>query len=100
MASLLEAAREVTGSRAPLVWVAPEVIEAAGIEPWTELPIWLPPDGECAGLHDGDVSAAYAAGLTCRPVGETVADTWRLAAGRGRPAAASARAAVARPEPG
>jgi len=31
MASLLEAAREVTGSRATLVWVPPEVIEQAGI---------------------------------------------------------------------
>jgi hypothetical protein len=27
-------------------------------------------------MHDGDVSAALAAGLTCRPVEETVADTW------------------------
>jgi len=85
MASLLEAGREVTGSRASLVWVAPEVIAAAGIEPWTELPIWLPPDGEEAGLHDGDVSAAYAAGLSCRPVGPTVADTWRWLQDEGYP---------------
>ena len=27
-------------------------------------------------MHDGDVSAAYAAGLDCRPVHDTVADTW------------------------
>ena len=37
----------------------------------------MPPGEEYAGLHSGDVSAAYAAGLTCRPVEETVADTWR-----------------------
>ena len=85
MASLLEAARDVTGSRASLVWVTPEVIEEAGIQPWTELPIWLPPGGESAGLHDGDVSAAYAAGLTCRPVGQTVADTWRWLREEGYP---------------
>lgn len=85
MASLLGAAREVTGSRASLVWVPPEVIEAEGIEPWTELPIWLPPDGELASLHDGDVSAAYATGLTCRPVEETVADTWRWIQDEGYP---------------
>jgi 2'-hydroxyisoflavone reductase len=76
MASLLDAAIEATGSDARLVWASPEVIEAADIAPWTELPVWLPPDGEAAGLHAGDVSAAYAAGLTCRPVRETVADTW------------------------
>jgi 2'-hydroxyisoflavone reductase len=85
MGSLLEAAREVTGSRATLVWVPPEVIEQAGIEPWTELPVWLPPTGEYAGLHDGDVRAAYAEGLTCRPVEETVADTWRWLQAEGDP---------------
>jgi hypothetical protein len=77
MGSLLEACRDVTGSGARLVWVEPEVIVAAGIEPWVQLPIWLPPTSEYAGLHDSDVSAAYAAGLACRPVEETIADTWR-----------------------
>ena len=86
MASLLEAARKVTGNRANLVWVPPEVIEAAGIEPWTELPVWVPPTGEYTGLHNGDVSAAYAAGLRCRPVAETVADTWRWLQAEGYPA--------------
>jgi hypothetical protein len=76
MARLLGAAVAATGSSARLVWTPPGVIEAAGIAPWTELPVWLPPDGEAAGMHNGDVSAAYAAGLTCRPVEETVADTW------------------------
>jgi 2'-hydroxyisoflavone reductase len=77
MGSLLEAARNVTGSRARLVWAPPEVIEAAGIQPWIELPVWVPPDGEDASVHDVDVSAVYAAGLACRPVEETVADTWK-----------------------
>jgi 2'-hydroxyisoflavone reductase len=86
MASLLAAAVEVTGSAARLVWAPPEVIEAAGIAPWTELPIWLPPDGEGAGLHAGDVTAAYAAGLTCRPVTQTVADTWAWLQQEGDPA--------------
>jgi 2'-hydroxyisoflavone reductase len=85
MGSLLEAGRDVTGSRATLVWVPPEVIEAAGIQPWTELPVWVPPDGEDASVHDIDVSAAYAAGLTCRPVEETVADTWRWLQDEGDP---------------
>lgn len=77
MQSLLAAAQQATGSDARLVWVPPEVIMAAGIAPWTELPVWVPPGEEYAGLHDADVSAAYAAGLTCRPVEQTVADTWQ-----------------------
>jgi nucleoside-diphosphate-sugar epimerase len=77
MADLLEACATVTGSRATLRWRDPAPILAAGVQPWTELPIWLPPDHEARWLIDGDVSRAYAAGLTCRPVTETVADTWR-----------------------
>ena len=85
MESLLGAAVAATGSDARLVWVDPEVIEAAGIQPWIELPVWVPPDGEDAAVHDGDVSAIYAAGLTCRPVQETVADTWRWLQAEGDP---------------
>jgi 2'-hydroxyisoflavone reductase len=85
MRSLLEAAVQVTGSAARLVWAPPEVIEAAGIEPWTELPVWTPPDGELAALHNGDVSRAYATGMTCRPVAETVADTWAWLQAEGDP---------------
>jgi 2'-hydroxyisoflavone reductase len=62
------------------------VIEQAGISPWTELPIWLPPTGEYAGMHRGDVSAAYGAGLTCRPVRDTIADTWAWLQAEGDPA--------------
>ncbi len=74
--SVLEACRRVTGGSASLVWATAADIAAAGIQPWTELPIWLPPHGEGVGMHDGDVSRALAAGLRCRPVEETVADTW------------------------
>ncbi len=69
MGRLLEAAREVTGSRAELVWATPEAVEAAGISPWTEFPIWVPPGEEYAGVHDIDVTAAHRAGLSCRTVG-------------------------------
>ena len=74
--ALLDEVRAVTGSDAELVWLEPETVEAAGVEPWTELPIWVPPTGELAGLHSLDVSAATAAGLRCRPMPQTVADTW------------------------
>jgi 2'-hydroxyisoflavone reductase len=85
MSSLLEAAKAATGSDARFVWVQPEVIEEAGIEGWTELPVWAPPTGETAGLHTGDVSKVFAAGLVCRPVTETVADTWAWLQAEGDP---------------
>ena len=76
MQDVLETCRTVTGSDARLVWADPDVIRAANIAPWTELPIWLPPDDEDAALHDGNVSRAIAAGLQCRPLADTVRDTW------------------------
>lgn len=84
--SLLEACRAVAGGPgAALQWVDPEAIAAAGIEPWTELPIWLPPGHEYAGMHDADVERAHAAGLRCRPVTDTVLDTWRWMSELGAP---------------
>lgn len=92
MGELLELARDVSGGSAELVWVSPDVVAAAEVAPWTELPIWVPPTGDFAGLHDGDVSAAYAHGLRCRPVQETVTDTWRWLQAEGDPAPVARRA--------
>ena len=85
MGELLDAAVRVTGADARPVPVSADVIEEAGISPWTDLPIWAPRDEEYGGLHDGDVSAALAAGLTCRPVRSTVADTWAWLQAEGDP---------------
>ena len=83
MGELLASCVRVTGADAELRWTAPERILAAGIEPWIQLPIWLPPGPEHDGMHGGDGSKALAAGLRCRPVGETVADTWAWLQGLG-----------------
>ena len=76
MGELLTLANDIVGARAELVWAPPEVIEAAGVRPWTELPVWVPPTGELAALHDADTSAAADEGLHCRPVADTISDTW------------------------
>jgi nucleoside-diphosphate-sugar epimerase len=76
MGELLTVAAEVTGGRAELRWTDPAVIEAAGVQPWTQLPIWLPPGPDHDFMTRADVSRALAFGLRCRPVRETVADTW------------------------
>ncbi|MEU3372756.1 NAD-dependent epimerase/dehydratase family protein [Streptomyces sp. NPDC006660] len=77
MGGLLDACVRVTGSDAELCWLSPEAVEAAGVEGWSELPIWAPPGSELhAALHAGDVSRALASGLRCRPVLDTVRDTW------------------------
>ncbi|MEU8520295.1 NAD-dependent epimerase/dehydratase family protein [Streptomyces sp. NBC_01216] len=73
---LLDACARVTGGRAELRWTDPERILAAGVLPWSDLPVWIPPGEMYDALHTADVSRALATGLRCRPVAETVADTW------------------------
>lgn len=85
MGDVLVACLEATSSDADLVWLTPRQVAQAGVEPWTELPLWLPPGHEAAGLHDCDVSAALAAGFTSRPVQETVGDTWAWLQREGMP---------------
>ncbi|MGN9762190.1 SDR family oxidoreductase [Streptomyces sp. SD31] len=78
MGEFLDACVATVGGNAELRWTEPEVILDAGIEPWTQLPVWVPPGSDMHdALHSADVSRAVATGLRCRPVEETVADTWR-----------------------
>ena len=83
---LLERTIRAVGSGARLVWADEERLVAAGVEPWTELPLWAP-GAEYAGLQRADTRRALAAGLTFRPVEETARDTlaWSRDAGEQRP---------------
>jgi 2'-hydroxyisoflavone reductase len=86
MAALLQACWAVAGAPGTrLTWVDPGALLEAGIEPWTELPIWLPPDHEYAGMHAANVERAHGAGLRCRPLHETVTDTWAWISALDRP---------------
>lgn len=76
MGALLAACRAVTGTRATLRWVEPGVLLAAGVRPWSQLPIWVPPGHPARPLHETNTDRAAAAGLRCRPMARTVADTW------------------------
>jgi 2'-hydroxyisoflavone reductase len=76
MGTLLEACRSVAGGTSWLTWAEPEFIQAQGIEPWQDLPIWIPADHHYRGMHAANVDKAHAAGLRCRPLEQTVSDTW------------------------
>jgi nucleoside-diphosphate-sugar epimerase len=57
---------------ARLHWIPDAELEAAGVEPWIELPLWLPE--RYAGTWRIGTERAQAAGLRPRPPAETVAD--------------------------
>jgi 2'-hydroxyisoflavone reductase len=77
MGELLDACVTVTGTGAELRWTDPDVVLDTGIQPWTQLPVWTPPGTDMHdAMHGADVSRAVGAALRCRPVTETVTDTW------------------------
>lgn len=82
--SLLSTAREVTGSDARFTWVDDQVLLDAGVEPWTELPLWLP-RSNAAHAWDMNVSDAYATGLRIRPLAESLAAVWEWVREHGLP---------------
>ena len=73
MRGMLEGIREATGSDARFVWASEEFLLGAGVEPWEEVPFWVPE--EMAGILAVDVGRAVTAGLAFRPLSETVRDT-------------------------
>jgi 2'-hydroxyisoflavone reductase len=75
---VLETCREVAGSDATFKWVPDPFLVEHEVGEWMELPMWVQSSEE-AGIHQADVSRALAAGLTFRPLEETVRDTLDLA---------------------
>ncbi|MFD9337505.1 NAD-dependent epimerase/dehydratase family protein [Streptomyces sp. NPDC060028] len=77
MGELLRACVEATGAQTELVWADEEFLQDQGVQPWTEVPLWAPDIPEVVGTWTASSAKALAAGMRCRPVAETVADTWR-----------------------
>jgi len=66
---------------AELVWVNGEFLKKHEVQPWMDLPLALEYDGSANGLCQIDVTRAITAGLSFRPLAETIRDTreWALA---------------------
>ena len=78
---LLEECEAASGGDARLVWVSEQFLEQNGVEPFTELPLWVP--REFAGMLDVDCGRAIAAGLAFRPLSETIRDVLEWDSKRG-----------------
>ncbi|MFF3431556.1 NAD-dependent epimerase/dehydratase family protein [Streptomyces sp. NPDC002602] len=77
MGELLRACVDATGADTELVWADERFLREHDVAPWTEVPLWVPDAPEVSGAWTASSAKALAAGLRCRPVAETVADTWR-----------------------
>lgn len=63
------------GSDAKLTWVPSAFLEAEKVNPWSDMPVWVPGQGATAGFARRDIQRALAAGLTYRPLAITAKDT-------------------------
>jgi 2'-hydroxyisoflavone reductase len=73
MGELLDTCVKVSGSDARFTWVDEDFLLEQSVGPWMELPLWLPASMNAINTARSD--KAYAAGLTFRPIAETVRDT-------------------------
>ena len=79
---LLEVSKQVTGSNADFKWVSVDFLNQHKVESWSDMPTWVPDDEEGIGFSRVNVSKAIDAGLTFRPLEETVRDTLAWAQSR------------------
>lgn len=84
MRDVLEACKNVSGSDATFTWIDDAFLLKEQLQPWGQVPLWLPDEPDSAGFNDVSIARALADGLTFRPLSEIVRAT--LAWENARPA--------------
>lgn len=75
MGEFLDLCKLASGSVAAFHWTSREFLAEHKVEPWSDMPVWIPDTEEDAGFSRIDVSKAIDAGLKFRPLEETIRDT-------------------------
>jgi 2'-hydroxyisoflavone reductase len=88
MRRFLEECRAVSRSDARFNWTSEEFLLEKGVEPWSELPLWLPEsDEKYRHFMSANCERAFATGLKFRTLSETIRDTlaWQEAGAHAAP---------------
>lgn len=75
MGDLLTRTRAAVGGDAELEWVDLEFLERNNVQAWSDMPAWAPPVAGFEGFATVKSDRAVAAGLTYRPIEDTVTAT-------------------------
>ncbi len=75
MAEMLYGIRAVTSAPVSFTWVPAEFLEEQQVQPWSHMPVWVPPRNGMEGFSTVNCSRAIARGLSFRPLAETARDT-------------------------
>ena len=74
-AAMLTGIASATHAKAEPVWVPADFLARQNVSPWSDMPVWVPAQGESAGFARRLNNRALAAGLTFRPLATTASDT-------------------------
>lgn len=87
MQEMLEEMQDATGSSAYFVWATDEEMEQFNVQPWVDLPLWIPEKHEMSGFCTINCDRAKENGLIYRTLTNTVRDTvrWDVARNTGQP---------------
>jgi 2'-hydroxyisoflavone reductase len=76
LGEVFESSRQVSGSDARFTWVNEAFLHENNVQPWSDLPLWLPEsDPSLVGMQQVNVQKAVADGLSFRPLAETIRAT-------------------------
>lgn len=71
---LVQTCQDVCGGGEP-VWLDAATLDKHEVSAWGDMPTWIPVDSEEAGMNQVSFERSLQAGLTLRPIRETVQDT-------------------------
>jgi len=72
---LLDTCRWICGEEVEVEWADDKFLEREGVQPWTELPLWIPShDASMRGFHLVDTKRAKGSRLSTRPLAVTLND--------------------------
>ena|SRR5579864_5690946 len=81
---LLDACERAAGSRIDVKYASDEFLERHGVEPWVEMPLWIPHSSDYTAIVNAGTKRACVQGFETRPVFQTVRDTLGWSQGEGK----------------
>jgi 2'-hydroxyisoflavone reductase len=75
MREMLTGMAKATRAKFQPIWVPSTFLETEKVSPWSDMPVWVPAEGDSAGFAHRDIQRALKAGLTFRSLSTTTVDT-------------------------
>jgi 2'-hydroxyisoflavone reductase len=75
MGAMLQGIAKATQSNSRIIWVPADFLESEKVAPWSDMPVWMPGQGDSAGFARRSIRKALAAGLVFRSLTQTTMET-------------------------